>query len=61
VFQNWLAVLKIYSACNVNYRFSALVMTFGTQLKICGNKKYGRKKITRKRAGNSIFTKGEGE
>jgi len=31
VFQNWLAVLKIYSACHVNYRFSALAVNFGTQ------------------------------
>jgi len=31
VFQNWLPLLKIYSAHNVNYRFLALTVNFGTE------------------------------
>jgi len=31
VFQNWLVVLKIYNACDINSRFSVLVVNFGTQ------------------------------
>lgn len=33
VFQNSLPVSKIYSARNVNHRFSALAVNFGTQPK----------------------------
>jgi len=32
VFQNLLPTQKIYNRRNINYRFSALAMNFGTQL-----------------------------